>query len=232
MLWNPVTPMPVPRYGAELAPLQMEFRFYALGFNIQDYRRKKLVTHTGGLPGYVSKVAMIPSEKLGITVLTNQESSATFNAITYFLLDFYLKAPVYDWLVAYKTVVEENQNKIDRSMKDKELRRNMNSKPSLPLESYAGMYRDAWYGEIEIRLNEGKLVIEFKHTPKLTGKLEHWQYDTFAVRWNDRSLRGDAFITFELDADGAIVCARMEPFSKEVDFSFDYQDLNLKPVTE
>jgi CubicO group peptidase (beta-lactamase class C family) len=232
ILWSPVTPMPVPVYGTELAPLQMDFRFYAPGFNVQDYRGKKLVTHTGGLPGYVSRVAMIPSEKIGVTVLTNQESGAAFNAITYYLLDYYLKAPVHDWLAAYKTVAEENMDKIDRSIKDKELQRNMDSMPSLPLEKYAGMYRDAWYGDITIGLNEGQLVIEFKHTPELAGKLEHWQYDTFVVKWNDRSLRGDAFITFELDSDGLIVCARMEPFSKEVDFSFDFQDLNLKPVTE
>ena len=40
----------------------------------RDYRGHKLLTHTGGLPGYVSKVAMIPDARLGIAILTNQES--------------------------------------------------------------------------------------------------------------------------------------------------------------
>ena len=70
------------------------------------------------------------------------------------------------------------------------------------------------------------------HTPDLNGVLEHWQYDTFVARWNDRSLRGDAFVTFSLNPDGSIEQVKMKPFSKEVDFSFDYEDLLLKPVKE
>ena len=58
--------------------------------------------------------------------------------------------------------------------------------------------------------------------------MEHWQYETFKVRWRDRTLRADAFITFQLDAEGKPVRATMEPESPAVDFSFDYQDLKLE----
>ena len=100
------------------------------------------------------------------------------------------------------------------------------------MEKYAGLYHDAWYGGIRIRPEQGKLVITFEHTPDLTGELEHWQYDTFVARWYDRSLRGDAFITFSLNPDGSIAAATMKPFSDKVDFSFDFQDLKLVPVKE
>ena len=108
------------------------------------------------------------------------------------------------------------------------------SKPSLPIERYAGRYTDAWYGDVTVAAQNGKLSLAMLPTPELIGDLQHWQYDTFVVRWKDRSLRADAFITFQLAPDGQVESAKMAPFSDEVDFSFDFQDLRLirerKPV--
>ena len=101
------------------------------------------------------------------------------------------------------------------------------SKPSLALEQYAGTYRDIWYGDVYVREEEGHLRMDFSHTPSLIGTLEHWQYDTFVVRWDDRELRADAYVTFRLGSDGSIEEARMAPASPLVDFSYDFQDLRL-----
>ena len=61
--------------------------------------------------------------------------------------------------------------------------------------------------------------------------MEHWQHDTFVVRWTDRELRADAFVTFALKPDGSIDQAKMEAVSPSTDFSFDFQDLLLRPKT-
>ena len=45
-----------------------------------------------------------------------------------------------------------------------------------------------------LTMEQGKLVMRFSHPPSLVGDLEHWQYDTFVVRWRDRELRADAFV--------------------------------------
>jgi hypothetical protein len=103
------------------------------------------------------------------------------------------------------------------------------SRPSLPLANYAGTYADSWYGDIAIANENGKLVMRFTKTPGLVGDLEHWQYDTFIVRWRDRELRADAYVTFALNPDGTIDQAKMRAVSSETDFSFDFQDLLLKP---
>src|SRR4051812_35852331 len=60
-----VTPMPIGTPPPELAALRPHFNGYGLGFNLRDYRGHKLITHTGGLPGYVSRVAMMPDAGLG-----------------------------------------------------------------------------------------------------------------------------------------------------------------------
>ena len=82
-----VTPIPIGDPPPELPPLKTNFHGYALGFDIRDYRGHKIVMHTGGLPGYVSRVAMIPDLNVGVAVLTNQESGEAFDSIAYRVLD-------------------------------------------------------------------------------------------------------------------------------------------------
>ncbi len=40
----------------------------------------------------------------------------------------------------------------------------------------------------------------------------------------------DAYVTFALNPDGSIREVKMQPVSPLTDFSFDFQDLDLKPV--
>jgi CubicO group peptidase (beta-lactamase class C family) len=229
-LWKPVTPMPFGEPPPELAPQRHDFHFYALGLNARDYRGKRILTHTGGLPGYLSQVTFIPELKLGVVVLTNQESGEAFNAISYHVLDHYMGAPAWDWLAGYTVVKERNERALAEFESKQSAERNAASLPSLPLDAYADTYRDAWYGEIAIGKEEEGLVIRFSRSPDLVGDLEHWQYDTFLVKWRKRELRADAFITFSLNPDGSIERALMKPASPAVDFSYDFQDLLLKPA--
>jgi hypothetical protein len=50
---------------------------------------------------------------------------------------------------------------------------------------------------------------------------------TFVVRWNDRSLKADAFVNFSLDTEGKAKGFSMSPISPLTDFSYDYQDLEF-----
>ena len=227
-----VTPMPIADPPPELAPLRANFRGYALGLDIRDYRGHKLLMHTGGLPGYVSRVVMIPDLGVGIAVLTNQESGAAFESIAYRIADHYLEAPVTDWIDAYQKLVARQRSALATTDNQTAKTRDTASRPSLPPGKYAGTYVDAWYGDIVIAQEGEKLVMRFSHTPSLVGDMEHWQYDTFAVRWRDRELRADAFVTFALNPDGTIDSAKMKAISPSTDFSFDFQDLLLKPKTK
>jgi hypothetical protein len=85
-----------------------------------------------------------------------------------------------------------------------------------------------------VQISEGGkgLMIRFARTPSLVGDLLHWQHDTFLARWRDRELRADAYATFWLNPDGTVNQLRLAPASASVDFSFDFQDLVLKPVKD
>jgi CubicO group peptidase (beta-lactamase class C family) len=223
-----VTPIPVGEGAPELRELRPNFNGYGLGLFLRDYRGHKLLTHTGGLPGYVSKVAMIPDARLGIAVLTNQESGAAFEAITSHILDSYLGAAATDWIAAYQAIEKRSA----ASSAPAVMARPGASAPSLPLERYAGTYHDPWYGDMTIASDPGGqgLTIRFERTPLLSGSLQHWRHDTFVARWTDRELRADAFVTFALNADATIDAVRMQAVSAETDFSFDFQDLRFARI--
>jgi len=225
-----VTPIPIGQGAPEFAAVRPSFNGYGLGFGLRDYRGHKLVTHTGGLPGYVSKVAMLPDRQLGIAILTNQESTAAFEAIASTIMDAYLGAEKVDWVAAWQAVERRARDANRAAAESASSARAAGSKPSLPLERYAGSYEDPWYGGMTIARAGAGLTIKFDKTPALSGTLEHWQHDTFVAKWSDRELRADAFVTFALNPDGTIDAVKMRAVSPETDFSFDFQDLSFRKV--
>ncbi len=232
-MWSAITPLPVSQPSVpELLPAKPNFVAYGQGWMLSDYRGHKLVWHTGGWPGMVSRLTLLPERGLGVVVLTNAELGGAFNAITLRVLDAYLDAPNTDWNAAYGAALAKSRKNADDSWAKHEAARARDSTPSLPLAGYAGTYRDPWYGDISIGEENGKLRLKFSRTPSLVGTLSHWQHDTFIVRWDERWLNADAFVTFALDADGKVREAGMQAISPNTDFSFNFHDLVLRPVVE
>jgi hypothetical protein len=139
-----------------------------------------------------------------------------------------LGAPATDWVDAFRRVLERQRAATAGTLAKAASTRATDSRPSLSLRGYAGTYVDAWYGDITIEEAGAGLVMRFSKTPSLVGDLEHWQHDSFIVRWRDRELRADAYVTFALNPDGTIDQAKMRAVSPATDFSFDFQDLLLK----
>jgi CubicO group peptidase (beta-lactamase class C family) len=231
-LWAPATILPIGDYPPMLAALKPHFSSYALGETLRDYRGHLIVSHNGGLQGVVTKVTMLPELKLGIIVLTNQEEDAALDAINWTIVDEYLNAPKTDWVAAFVENKKHEQESAAKALAAAASQRDTRSKPSLPLEAYAGRYRDPWYGDVEIEKRGASLAIRFTHSQALTGKLEHWQYDTFIARWNNRTLLADAYATFVLNPDGSVAQVKMKAVSPLTDFSFDFHDLVLTRVSQ
>jgi hypothetical protein len=139
-----------------------------------------------------------------------------------------LERPYYNWGEAWQTFVRQRDQRAVAALQQ-QTASPAPSQPSLPLERYAGNYADAWYGPITVTHEDGKLMMNFTLTPGMTGELTHFQYDTFRVDWRDRLIE-PAYVTFALDAEGKIDRASMRAVSPLADFSFDYQDLDIRPV--
>jgi hypothetical protein len=211
-----------------LAATKPNFYAYGLGFQLRDYKGRKIAMHGGALQGFYSTVLMVPEEKLGIAILTNAENSPAMASLYYRILDQYLKVPPTDWIKLYADQ-EAAMHKEELERQGKEHGARGRFEPSLPLAAYDGEYEDAWYGKVSIREEGGKHVMRFERTPDLSGELEHFQHDTFIVRWKERNFNADAYVTFALNPDGSIERMKMAPISTETDFSYDFRDLNFTP---
>jgi hypothetical protein len=225
-LWKIVTPMPISQNPSWLSASQMSFWGYALGFRTYNYGAYQIVGHGGKLDGFVSQVAMVPSLRLGIAVLTNQESTGAYWSIIYTLLDHYMRNPSHDWLTGYKRSLDSAEAREARQRVKTSLVADPAARASLAEDKYAGMYRDALYGDISILMEDGHLVMRFTKSPVLVADLQHFQHDTWIARFRVRSLKADCYVNFALKADGSIDQAKLQIIDPDSDLSFE--DLLLK----
>jgi uncharacterized protein DUF3471 len=63
----------------------------------------------------------------------------------------------------------------------------------------------------------------------MAGRLEHWQYESFIARFDDKSIE-PAYVTFILDDAGKVTRVTLKPASPLANFSYDYRDLDFKPA--
>jgi CubicO group peptidase (beta-lactamase class C family) len=237
-LWSAQIALGTPDPPPGLEALRANFSAYGFGFGLRDYRGRKLVSHTGGLPGYVSQVALVPEERLGLVVLTNQEKGGAFSSVMYSILDAYLGAPQppVDWVAAFRRRSEEQEKSAREAVERSRAARDASLRPALPLASYAGRYRDPWYGDVEVREEGGRLQLRMTRTRSMLADLEHWQHDTFVAHWREALMSdaqpADAYVVFALKPDATIERMTMAPVSPAIDFSFDFQDLQFTPVPE
>ncbi len=219
-MWQLTTPLPV---SSQTENNGTNFRGVGLGWFVKDYHGVKHVSHSGGILGMLSLTTLIPEHNFGMVVLSNQQAFGALTVVTEEALEDLLELPDRDWLAA-------EQQSYQEFMAQKaafELSPPAVVREALPLASYAGRYNDAWYGDILLQQQQGQLHINFTHTDLLKGKLEHYNGDTFIVRWQEPLLEADAFIHFAVNEENQVQSASMEAIAPFTDFSFDFHNLKL-----
>ncbi|RZL47495.1 MAG: serine hydrolase [Pedobacter sp.] len=207
------------------------FSSYGLGWFLSNVNGNFQATHTGGLSGIVTQVTLLPDLKLGIIVLTNQQSGAAFNSITNSIKDGYLNIKGLDRIKTYNDNRLKNEKQADEIVAKTwadiaATQKTSSAKPAVT--NFHGTYQDAWFGEVTISEVKGKMHFQAKNAPKLRGDMTYYKGNTFIVKWYDRSLDADAFVNFSLDHTGKADGFKMASISPLTDFSFDFQDLDFK----
>ena len=232
MLWTPQTLIPISPLPPEVAQAQPQFDAYALGFEVQDYRGHKIVTHLGGVLGGVSAVVIVPDRHAAFAIMLNSEDVGALFAMREHLLDTLLGLPSPDWIAGYRQMFDGIHASAAAALRSHGAATHPERGPSLPLSGYVGVYRDPWYGTATISKGHGgALEISFDRSPGMHGTLEHVQYDTFRTHWAMPDVE-DAYVTFALEPDGGIERMTMKAVSPVADFSWDYQDLRFVPVAK
>ncbi|RYG00714.1 MAG: DUF3471 domain-containing protein, partial [Chitinophagaceae bacterium] len=227
-LWKIVRPMPITRVPDYIKPVQSDFWGYALGFRTYNYKQYKVVGHGGALKGFVSQIAMVPDLNLGISVLTNQSNSAAYWSIIYQVLDYYMQFKTFDWIGVNKRQFDSAIVSSTRERAKFNLHRDSLSKPSLPVDSFAGTYTDKLLGEVSIKKESTGLVMRFANSFEFVADLRHFQHNTFLAKFRREEFNADSYISFAIGADGKIESAKLkvlDPASQ-----MDFEDMELKPV--
>jgi hypothetical protein len=175
---------------------------------------------------------LVPELNLGIVVLTNaMPGGLCYYSIPERILDSYLDIEEKDWIKEMADNAETSENASDSvtSAVWKVVRENKSSS-IIDLNGYTGTYKDNWFGEVEITRKDDQLWFASKRSPKLNGQMYFYKATTFAIKWEYADLNADAFATFSLNEEGKGTSIKMKGISPNIDFSFDFQDLDLKRI--
>ena len=170
------------------------FAGYGLGFGLQDYFGRMMVSHGGGYDGMYSRVVMMPDEQLGIVVLTNSMSGIT-RPLTYAIVNEFIKEDKRDWIVS-----SYEPQQPDERVTNLKRARMKGTQPTLTARKYAGQYFAKMYGDISVKIEGGRLRLYFSHSPDLSATLKHWHNNTWEIVWDETHAWFDfGLATFELN---------------------------------
>ena len=186
----PVSPV------AEKLYRSTHFAAYGMGWFMRDYRGRKVIEHGGNVDGMTAQVGMLPEERLGFIMLTNIDSTRLPTALMYRVFDIWTGAPERDWSGDFLRLARDAAREEDEARKAAEAARKNGTKPSAPLERFAGTYRSELYGNAEVTYDDETLALSYGED--IEAELQHWENDSFKAVWSDPMIKAP-LISFEVE---------------------------------
>lgn len=199
-MWAPHTIQNV-SIGAERVWPSTHFKSYGLGWSLYDYHGRKIIGHGGGYDGVLSYTCLVPEENLGFVILINKNSTLYYSLI-YKILDTFLSNDKTDWSGKFLARTNAMERMGEEEKLKKEESRVKKTKPSLQPEDYTGTYHSELYGDVEVKLENKKLMVYFVPTPGFVGVLGHWHFDTFSIKLKNTPSLPEGTAQFLLNEKG------------------------------
>lgn len=152
--------------------------FYGYGFNVGTSASGRVtLSHSGAFAlGAATAFTAIPSANVGIVVLTNATPVGVPEALAAYFIDLVQFGSIqYDWETLYR---QRMASLIAPEGSLVGVQRPANPAPAQPLANYAGIYRNDYYGPLNVVDNGGKLELRLGPKPTVY-PLTHWDGDIF-----------------------------------------------------
>lgn len=185
---------------------QPHWMTYGLGWFQHDYAGEQIDFHTGSIDGMVAIAGLIRARNIGVFVLANVDHVEVRHALLYTAFDRLLGRPARDWSTEMRRLYEGLAKEGAEAEATATAARVKDTRPSMPLDRYAGTYVSQLSGTVTIAVRDGRLHLTYGSG--FVGPLEHWHYDTFRATW-DAHWRGTALVTFALDSAGQIAAVKL-----------------------
>jgi len=212
-MWIPHSAMWAPSENRVITGLEG----YGLAWFVGTYRGNSMISHGGAAPGYHAFMAFFPDKNLGVFAVHN--GSAFFaDSVVKYICDLFLEAQPIDWYAAVKPELLAFEK-----LTGQPLARTPDTRPSRPLQDYAGDYTSPGYGSLVVTFKEGALYGKYNDSEEFG--LEHWHYDTFRSTRQLGWLGTPAALwltpAFQADSTGRIIrlSLPLEPMVEEIVFS-------------
>jgi CubicO group peptidase (beta-lactamase class C family) len=199
---TPQITIPLAEFSAVMNP-HSHVLCYTLGWIAQDYRGRWTLMHGGTVDGFRAQLTLVPDMQLGIALLNNLDRTWMNLALSNTLVDRFCQLREKDWNDYYHAVQVEEDRLAKAHVDRMRARQKPNTKPSLPLSSYAGAYLDPAYGTCRISVEEDGLYWEWGN---VRSRLEHFHFDTFLAAEEPVDTLS---LTFQLGEQGAVASVRV-----------------------
>lgn len=190
----------------------VNFLGYGLGWFLFDHAGRKVVEHSGGIDGMTTELMMVPSEKLGVIVLTNNSSSIVAFPIARAVLNRYLGVDQ-DPVPAALPIIAMMESAAKRAEDSIAKARAVGKGPSAALSAYTGIFDNPMHGPARVTVENGNLVVSVDARTEAID-LTHWHYDTFRAASRDKRF-GKSWVTFRLGTDGSVAAMTVEGLEQE-----------------
>ncbi len=188
---------------------ETDYQFYGLGWYIQDYATRHIITHSGEVSGYLSSVTLVPQEHLGIVILTNTDQNGFYEALRLEIMDAYFKRPFRNYNELYLNNYKANatmQQAADKRLRDSIA---LNPMPALPVTNYTGKYTNEFYGSMTVTQGENNdLEMRFEHHPKMYAHLQPLGGNRFYATFSE-PIFGKAVFPFTIQ-NGRVISVRVK----------------------
>lgn len=186
---------------------------YGMAFTISTYRGYKIVSHGGNMDGFSLFVSMMPSQKLGMIILTNLDGNPLRTIFSYNVYDRFLGLNQVEWSKRLKDDEAKNKASEEEAKKQGLTPKRPGTKPSHDIAEYAGEYEHPAYGAVTIEARGGdSLRIGYNG---FASALAHFHYDVFETPRNALNRLERMKVMFNTNWDGEIASVSI-PFQSGV----------------
>lgn len=180
------------------------FFAYGFGFFLQDYAGNKVAMHTGSINGMCALIALVPERHFGVYILENVDHAELRHALMYKAIDEWLGTGTRDWSAELRQLFSARPARARAEAKQDSAEA---APPSLPLDRYAGTYRDPTFGDVVITNESGALHLHYFSS---SAQLDHQRYDVFKASHPSKSYLDGQPVTFKPDGEGGVSGVQFE----------------------
>jgi len=219
------SPQTILNVSDEAASFGTHFKTYTMGWYAYDYQGCKILEHDGSMPGYISKVAMIPEKNIGIIILNNGFDFYCNDALMLAITDIIIGKSTNNWFEYYENKTRESNQYDKEQYNERVSKRELNTQTTTNLTNFTGIYTDKMYGDAKIEMVNEQLKITLLPTAKIfSSTMEHWQHNSFKIEFKDPYLPF-GIVNFNIDP----TTKKVKGFTIDLPSSdFNFSNLNFK----